>query len=150
MKMLVCTDGSEQSQKALEKAVEIAGGCRVDQVSIINVFESKYDLSEATTDRAPLTQEDLKRFEKIGEQQREERKTLLSEAAKLFEDNNIKVKTLLECGHPAETIAKVASEGNYDMIVIGSRGLGGFRKMLLGSVSNAVLQQAKSSVLVVK
>lgn len=150
MKILVCVDGSTQSQKAIEKAIEIAGGCSVDEVSIINVFESKYDLSETTTDRIPITHEDLRRFEKIGEQEREERQAMLSEAAKQFENNNLNANTLFECGHPAETIARVASEGNYDMIIIGSRGMGGLKKLLLGSVSQAVLQEAGCSVLVVK
>ena len=89
MKLLVCIDGSEQSKKALDKALGIAGGCGADEVTIINVFESKYDLSETTTDRMPLTREDLRRFEKVGEQQREERRTMLSEAAKLFKEKNI-------------------------------------------------------------
>ncbi len=150
MKILVCLDGSEQSQKALQKALDVAGGCSADEVSLISVYEKRYDLPETTTDRLPITQEDFKRFSKIEEQEREDIDKMLSEAAALFEKVNIKAKTIHECGHPAETIARVAAEGNYDMIVIGSRGLGGLRKLLLGSVSNAVLQEAKCSVLVVK
>ncbi len=150
MKLLVCIDGSSHGEKALKQALEIAGGCNADEVSVITVYESKYDFPETTTDRLPLTHEDLKRFEKIGEQEREEKRAMLEEAALLFDKENLKVNKLLECGHPAETIARVAAEGNYDMIIIGNRGLGGLKKILLGSVSNAVLQEAKCSVLVVK
>lgn len=47
-------------------------------------------------------------------------------------------------------IPEVAEEGGFDLIVIGRRGISGTDKLFLGSVSNAVLQQAKTSVLVVK
>jgi len=45
MKMLVCTDGSEQSQKALEKALIFAQGPAVSEVGIIHVYDGKMDLS---------------------------------------------------------------------------------------------------------
>jgi nucleotide-binding universal stress UspA family protein len=150
MKIMVCVDGSKHSQKTLEKAFEIAGGCSVDEVSLINVFEKKYAPPKDSTGKVYLTHEDLKIFEKIDEKEKEEKEKILRDSAKQFENSNIKITTILETGHPAETIVRVASEGNYDIIVIGNRGLGGLKKFLLGSVCNAVLQEAKCSVLVVK
>ncbi len=150
MKILVCTDGSAQSEKALREALNIAGGCSVDEVSIITVYEDRYNFPETTTDRIPLTRTDIERFSKINEQEKEEKQEALNKAARMFAEKNINVKTMLECGHPSETIARVAEEGNYDIIVIGNRGYGGLKKFFLGSVSNAVLQEAKRSVLVVK
>jgi nucleotide-binding universal stress UspA family protein len=150
MKILLCVDGSPHSDKAIAEAITIAGGCSADEVTLINVYESRFNLPETTTDRLPLTRDDIERFEKLSEQEREERKTLIEEAVNKFEAHGIKVNTALECGHPAETIARYASEGGFSMIIIGSRGLGGLKKLLLGSVSNAVLQEAKCSVLVVK
>jgi nucleotide-binding universal stress UspA family protein len=150
MKLLVCTDGSPDSAKALEKAVEIAGGCRADEVTVISVIANKYSFPETTTDRLPLTSDDIKHFENILELERKEKNIMLAEAAKLFDEIKVNVNILIESGHPAETIARVAAEGNYDMIIIGSRGLGGLKKFFLGSVSNAVLQEASCSVLVVK
>lgn len=150
MKILLCVDGSPHSDKAIEEAIAIASGCRADEVTVINVYESRFSLPETTTDRLPLTRDDVERFEKLSEQEREERKALIEDAVKIFEEQGIKVSTALECGHPADTIARYASEGGYSMIIIGSRGLGGLKKLLLGSVSNAVLQEAKCSVLVVK
>lgn len=150
MKLLVCTDGSPDSEKALKKAVEIAGGCRADEVTVLSVIASKYSFPETTTDRLPLTSDDIKHFENILELERKEKYIMLTEAAKLFTEIKVNVNILIESGHPAETIARVAAEGNYDMIIIGSRGLGGLKKFFLGSVSNAVLQEAGCSVLVVK
>ncbi len=150
MKLLVCTDGSEQSKKAMEKALEIASGCKVGQVTLINVYEKVDDLPPEAHDRIPITKEDVKMIKQLRDHEKEDRRSLLEENAEYFKKHNIQVDTMAECGHPAEVITRVANDGNYDMIVIGSRGLGGLKKLLLGSVSNSVLQEAKSSVLVVK
>ena len=79
------------------------------------------------------------------------RKKILSKASKFFKDKNIKSHTILKEGHPSHTIVNVAKDGDFDMIVMGRRGLGGLQKFFLGSVSNAVVQEAENcSVLVVK
>ena len=121
-----------------------------DEVTVLSVIACKYSFPETTTDRLPLTSDDIKHFENILELERKEKNIMLAEAAKLFDEIKVNVNILIESGHPAETIARVAAEGNYDMIIIGSRGLGGLKKFFLGSVSNAVLQEASCSVLVVK
>ncbi|MNY55760.1 Stress response protein NhaX [compost metagenome] len=53
-------------------------------------------------------------------------------------------------GSPAEVILNYAKEQGVDVIVIGSRGLGGIREFVLGSVSHNVVQSARIPVLVVK
>ncbi|MHB1044002.1 MAG: universal stress protein [Eubacteriales bacterium] len=53
-------------------------------------------------------------------------------------------------GNPAREILKMAGEGNYDLIVIGGRGLGALRGALLGSVSAKVIHMASCPVTVVK
>jgi len=55
-----------------------------------------------------------------------------------------------ERGHPGKTIVERAEKEQADLIVLGSRGLGGFKRLLLGSVSDAVLHHAHCSVLVVR
>ncbi len=150
MKILVCTDGSEHSLKALEKAAVIAEGCKAHEVAIIHVYEGKFDFS-AMPFEGSITKEDIERFRKVQKEQEEERERILAEALEYFEAKNIKARTILTQGHPSYTIVKVAYEEGFDMIVIGSRGLGGFKKFILGSVSNAVIQEAKNcSVLAVK
>ena len=74
----------------------------------------------------------------------------MSESVEFFRSEKIKVSTIFKEGHPADTIAQVAADEKFDMVVIGSRGLGGLKKLFLGSVSNAVTQEVKTSVLVVK
>ncbi len=144
MKILVCTDGSEQSQKALEKASLIAGGCNVDEVAIIHVYE-EIPFHEA------YSKEYIARQVKLKEEQKIAGEKILQNALYFFEKKGINARTIFKEGHPAETIVEVGCGEEFDFIVIGSRGLGGLKKALLGSVSNAVVQQAeKCSVIVVR
>jgi nucleotide-binding universal stress UspA family protein len=150
MKILVCVDGSKQSMKAVEEAVKIAGGCNVNEVAIIHVCESKLDWSGIPYEGS-VTREDMERLRKSLEQcNYENNEKVLSKAKEIFAKNNIKVNAIFKEGHPAQAITDTANEEGYDMIVIGSRGLGGLKKLFLGSVSNAVLHEAQTNVLVVK
>jgi nucleotide-binding universal stress UspA family protein len=93
----------------------------------------------------------MKNFEIMMEDQKKERNKLLTKSAKFLKENNVKTKTILKEGHPSQTIVNVAKEEGFDMIILGSRGLGGLKKFFLGSVSNAVVQEAQNcSVLIVK
>ncbi len=53
-------------------------------------------------------------------------------------------------GKPASEIAKFAEKGKVDLVVIGTKGLGGFKGKVLGSVANSILQESKVSVLLVR
>ncbi len=61
-----------------------------------------------------------------------------------------KVETLLVKGHAAEEILKTAKRIRADLVVVGSRGLTGLRRFLLGSVTHKVARHAPCSVLVVR
>lgn len=148
MKILVCTDGSDESKKALEEASVIAKGCNVAEVAIIHVHDPRQDM---TFSYESVTATQMESYKRIMEENKEERKKILSEALKFFEGKKIKAHTILKEGHPAQTIVNLAKEEGFDMIVLGSRGFGGLKKLFLGSVSNAVIQEAQNcSVLVVK
>ena len=63
---------------------------------------------------------------------------------------NFKVSKILLEGRPADKIIETAKKGNIDMIVMGSRGLGGIIGFILGSVSDRVADRATCPVLIVK
>jgi len=147
MKILVCTDGSKHSQKALEEVSVIVKGCNVNEVAIIHVY-GKFDsfpvAVEGNIPHMEINRLAMEAYKKKGEK-------ILSEALKFIRRKNIKVRTILKKGHPVDTILGVAQEEGFDMIVIGSRGLGGLKKLFLGSVSNAIIQEVENcSVLVIK
>ena len=146
MKMLVCTDGSEKSIKAIKKAAFIGEQFKEVSVTLIHVYYLDTAIISPHAD-GYVTGEILQR---IDGEKKEEGKKILAEAAKVFEEKNIKVDTLLTKGHPATAIIEAAAQGKYDLVVIGSRGLGGLKKLLLGSVSNAVAQEVVSTVMIVK
>jgi nucleotide-binding universal stress UspA family protein len=60
------------------------------------------------------------------------------------------IETMVTTGQVAHEIVRAASEPGVDLLVVGARGVGGFKRLLLGSVSDAVIRHAPCSVLVVK
>jgi len=150
MKLLVCTDGSEFSQKCIKVASQMAGDCSVNEITIIHVHESTTLLPEYWQGKYPFDTEEEKQLKNMDRRLFEDQKKYFAEIEKDFADYDIPVNTLIKNGHPAEVISKVASEGAYDLIIIGRRGMGGVKKLFLGSISNAVLQVAQTNVLIVK
>ncbi len=151
MKFLVCLDGSEKCKKILKEASEIAAGCQVNDLVVLHVYEQRLDpVSPSWGSRShSLTEEDNAFLCKLREQEKEERKNILQEAVKYFEENNLQARAILKEGHPAHTIVTTAVEEGTNMIVIGSRGLGGLEKIFLGSVSSAVIQEAENCIVAV-
>lgn len=62
----------------------------------------------------------------------------------------IKVHSEVAVGSPAESILEACRDGKYDMVVMGSRGLGSFRQLVMGSISQYVLHHAPCPVTVVR
>ena len=150
MKILVCTDGSEQSEKTLEKTLVITEGCNVDEVAIIHVDDEKVDISAMPVGEGHVpTEKEMERFRKMQEEHKSERKKILQDALKVFQENNINARTIFKEGHPSHTIVETAHKEGFDMVIIGSRGLSGFKKVFLGSVSSAVVQEAKDCIVAV-
>lgn len=146
MKMLVCTDGSEQSKKALQEACRFAHNFKNVEVTILTVYQVTYvPLEGAYGGNMSAEIHDQLEKSKIAEGQ-----SILEDAAQLFNNGNIANKTILKKGHPSDVIVRESEEGEYDLIVLGSRGLGGLKRFLLGSVSNAVVQEVKTNVLIIK
>ena len=63
---------------------------------------------------------------------------------------SVKADTPEATGSVVETIVNQAVKENVDLIIVGTRGLGGFKKLLLGSVSNGIVSRAHCPVLVIR
>jgi nucleotide-binding universal stress UspA family protein len=148
MKILVCVDGSAQSLRALEEASYIAKGYGTDEITAIHVYENRSIALYGEV--AFATREHLEYYAEIEKQEKAKSRKLLDQAVSILEAKGLKVRAILQEGHPASTIAKLATEENFTVIVLGSRGLGGLKKLFLGSVSNAVLQEVNANVYIVK
>ena len=77
---------------------------------------------------------------------------ILSDAIKKTKKKKsaISISSMLIEGRPADKIIEVSQQGKYDLIVIGSRGLGGIKEFFLGSVSDRVADEASCPVLIIK
>ena len=93
MKILLCTDGSESSQKALEKTVMLAEKCEIDEIAIIHVYDSSQytSLPFFPDGGISITEEEIEILEKIKEKERRESKKLLAKVSQIIKDKNIKV-----------------------------------------------------------
>lgn len=86
----------------------------------------------------------------LRERRRTEVQQALEHAAALLRERAIPVETVLADGRPAEKIVEAARARDAALLVVGARGLGGMARLVLGSVSEAVLNDAPCPVLVVR
>lgn len=138
-RILVAYDGSDFSKKAIGMAHDIALPDPITTLDIIYVVPIPL-----------LTDTQAADFKSITDMMMEDGKDLLQEAYDQVSDLGSRVKTLLLTGTSAATeVLKMANTGDYDLIVIGSRGLGGIKEYM-GSVSHKVLHGTDVPVLVTK
>ncbi len=150
MKILVCTDGSENSKKCVEVAARMVGDCTINEVTLIYVHDSAHFFPDYWHGKYPFTPEEEQQLKKLDKRVIEERKDIFAGALEQFKDSHAKVNTVFKIGHPAEMIAEEAATNNYDIVMIGRRGTGGVKKLFMGSVSSTVLQLVKTNIMIVK
>ncbi len=77
-------------------------------------------------------------------------KEVTTAVASLAEENGVRASTTIieEFESPVAAITKLADKGSYDLIVLGSRGQGGFERLVLGSMVEGVVHYADCSVLI--
>ncbi len=140
-KILVGYDGSESSKKALNKAIELAklSGGEIHLVGVVRPFEF------AAIDF--ILPEEIEEYEKE-ELSKEEK--YLKEAIQLLEKEGINATYKVLEGEPAEELMDYADQNGCDLIVVGHRGVGGFKRLLLGSTAFNLVKYANEPVLVVK
>jgi nucleotide-binding universal stress UspA family protein len=152
-KILVPLDGSDHSVRALEKAVQIAKkfSNKVTLIQAYSVSMQPIILPEPTTLSSPtipiLTANEISR---VVEAARATGERILKDGEARAKAEGVTVETLLVEGHAVQEIVRTAKEGNFDLIVMGARGVSHIRGLLLGSVSDGVIHHALCPVLVVK
>ncbi len=75
---------------------------------------------------------------------------ILTEAKSKAESEKIEVETELVEGNTVEEIVKKSKEGQFNLIVMGARGLTTIKKLIIGSISEGVIKNASCPVLIVK
>ncbi|MEX2191868.1 MAG: universal stress protein [Nitrosarchaeum sp.] len=135
-KILVPMDGSKNSIRGLDEAIYLARQCHAIITGLYVIPLSK-----------PITGSKISHLEKY----------LLNNASKFMSkaktraaQNGILFDNVIIHGDEGPKIISYADNKSYDIIVIGSRGMGSIKEMFLGSTSNYVLHKAKIPVLIVK
>jgi len=154
-KILVPLDGSEQAHSAFIHAIEIAKkfNSEIEILHVISFTEQYIAFNPYPTSGTDFeTRVPEQWIEDYLIKVEENNRKMLEEAKKMGDRLGpmINISTKLMKGSPGPSIVSEADEGKYNLIVMGSRGLGGLRDLLLGSVSNHVVNNAKIPVLVIK
>jgi nucleotide-binding universal stress UspA family protein len=133
VKVLVAYDGSEYSKRALREATDMAKRFN-GSVTLLHVF----------------WEPDVKELENT-EIRDQPTLQLLDEVKSNLKSSGVNYEVRSERSEdPPHEILKIANDDKYDYIAMGSRGRGGAKAWLLGSVSSRVLAEARCPVIVVK
>ena len=134
-RILVALDGSIYSEKAFDQAVSMATVCNSSLFAIFVVHA--YPAS-------------LKPWPGTEEQINKEAEEFLEKAKEKAAKQNVSCETIVHMGgQPHEFIVKEAKERNIDLIVMGTHGRTGLKRLFMGSVAQKVIGYASCSVLVV-
>jgi len=134
-------DGSSHSARALEWALKEAA-IRHARLTVLTVHSVPMSGWTGNPIVLPSDADDQEKARQAAEEM------TLKAVAQLGEAQPASVTVRVVTGYPAEELIKV-SEG-ADLLVVGSRGAGGFAKLILGSVSNQVVHHAHRPVAVVR
>ena len=137
--ILVAVDGSDYSDKAIQYACAIGPplGAEVILLHIVPMLVSATPYGDTVSDQPFLA------LQKVGED-------ILSRAKSLAISGNCPVTDLIDHGDPAIKIIEMADERNVDLIIMGSRGLSGIKRLFTGSISDKVASQASCPVMIVR
>jgi nucleotide-binding universal stress UspA family protein len=134
--ILIPVDGSENSTRAAKHAIDLAArfnskliGLHVIDIRVMKAAEGSSKISSM--------------LESFGE-------GYLKDLVALASASKVKVETSLKEGLPADVIIEEAEERRVDLIVMGTRGLTGAKRVILGSTAEQVIRWAPCPVLVIK
>lgn len=136
--IVVGSDGSEHAIHALKIGAEIAKSFQAN-LTVLNTYD-------------PLSPQPLVSAQDVvsGEHEAHVLTAIEEQSASILQEYSLPTDVVQEAGHPSETILTYAEREGCDLIVLGGRGQGGFRRLLLGSVCDNVLRHAHCSVLVTR
>ena len=142
-KILVAVDGSNPSFNASNYAIDLAKRYDAELIVLNIVSPVPYSQFEYAN---------IGRMKEIETMEKEKAQQKLDKVKQKATEKKVSVKTdvLIKYTSVVKEIVEYAEKMKIDMIVIGSRGLTGFKKLLLGSVASGVVTYSHCPVLVVK
>lgn len=143
-KILIATDGSKYSEKAVDYGVDLAKKLGYEVIAL-------YVVSMKTMERFAIGHhDDIGGYEQANDELKAEGERALGYVAIKCDESGVKVSKIMARGYPADEIIKTASIERPEFIVVGSLGKTGLEHLFIGSVSEAVIKKAPCPVMVVK
>ena len=142
-RILVPIDGSSTSRRGLEEAIALAEGIGA-ALHVLNVVDARLLLSEVTGAVAP---------DRLLEDWRAAGDRLVTAAVRQAHDRGLDATGAVRCDpgfRVFELILREASENRADLIVMGTHGRRGLRRLALGSDAEMVLRESEVPVLLVR
>ncbi|QOR67226.1 universal stress protein [Cytobacillus suaedae] len=135
--IVLAWDGSDHSSRAVDKAIEIAKCDKESKVIVVYVRDSSKAKSEVLQNWNTIDVTSIKeqRLKKIEDKVKKE---------------NIDYELKVLQGEPGPAIVDYVNKHEFDVVIVGSRGLNALQEMVLGSVSHKIAKRANCPVLIVK
>jgi nucleotide-binding universal stress UspA family protein len=143
--MLVAVDGSNASFNASKYAIDLAKRNDAELIALHVIYPTFSQYQAALSTRP-------ERLQEVTNKEMKERQAYVDKVKKHAAEKNLNVQTDIIVGITSvvKEIIEYAEHNNVDIIVIGSRGMTGFKRILLGSVASDVVTYSHCPVLVVK
>jgi nucleotide-binding universal stress UspA family protein len=146
----LATDGSSDSQAAVH-FLQTVGLPASSQITILHVVKKHvFETEQTLTDDKKNENEFVKLAEELLEIRGREGAKLLGQTRKALSSHDLTIQERLVYGNAAAEILKASRYVRADLIVLGSRGSTGVKRVFLGSVSNKVVLSAGCSVAVIR
>ena len=137
--ILVPVDGSDNSYRALDAALLLSEKLG-SNITVIHVME-EFPITHIGSEK--LLSEVLEAYKK-------ENQDILSKCSEIATQKGLTIKTVLIQGNPASVILDYSKKENFDLLIMGSRGLGKFKELILGSVSGKIVHHSPCAVMLIR
>jgi len=138
-------DGSKNSDLALKESGILAKKFKAKLI-LLHVAHTETSFSKQYAD----DYSDESNVSYMSEIDKKEAGDILKQSLDILKPMEVKPETAIRMGEPATEILEFATKNDIDYIVMGSRGLSGVKKFLMGSISTRVMEHSDCSVLIVK
>jgi nucleotide-binding universal stress UspA family protein len=137
--ILVPIDGSDNSYRALDAALLLSEKLG-SNISVIHVMEE-----------VPITHIGSEKIlNELLEAYKKENQDILLKCSEIANQKGLTIKTFLLQGNPASVILDYNKKKKFDLVIMGSRGLGKFKELILGSVSSKIVHHSPCAVLLIR
>jgi nucleotide-binding universal stress UspA family protein len=143
-RILLATDGSKYGDKAADYCIDMAKKLNAEVLALYVISLKHFELY------ALEHHDDITGYEDENARMSKEGRDALEYVVTRAREQGVSLSTRILRGYPADEIMKVARDEHFDLIVVGNVGKSGIERVLMGSVSEAVVRHAPCPVLVVR